>query len=205
MAMRADVVAIAAGHSRAMADAGTIWHNSNYFTNATRSALAGKSLGENVAMNMSVDLAHVALMNSPGHRANILKPEFTVTGMAVVQAGGGALFITQNFVQPSGAAPRGVAPKPAPKPAAVKAVTVRPPVATKAAVAAPAPPPETTTTVPPTTAPPVASEGELAAAPIGLSAPPLEPPDDQSPALAGMAMVLLLTVGTVSLRAATRR
>jgi hypothetical protein len=206
MTMRGDIVAIALTQSQAMAGAGSIWHNASYLTQATRAALAAKTMGENVAMDMSVDHAHVALMNSPGHRANIMKPEFTVAGIAVVQDVRGVIYITQDFIQPSGAAPR-----PA-KPAAVKAPRApRPPAAPRPAgqprptaaaptTVAPAP----TTTVAPTTTTEAAVEAELATRPLAV-VPPLEPPSDEASGLAGVAVVLLLTVGVISLRTVSLR
>ncbi len=41
-------------------------------------------LGENVGMGGSIDQIHVAYMNSPGHRANILDPAFNQIGTAAV-------------------------------------------------------------------------------------------------------------------------
>ena len=95
---RDPIVAVAAGQSRAMALRGDIWHNEAYFTPANRAALAARALGENVAMNGSVEDAHRRLMASPGHRANILNAAFDAVGISVVRSAAGALFITQDFV-----------------------------------------------------------------------------------------------------------
>lgn len=129
LAMRGDVTAIAQGHSDAMASEGDIRHNDAYFTASTRQSLNAKSLGENVAMNPDIDDAHNRLMNSPGHRANILDPKYTVVGIAVSRTGDGQHYITQNFVEPKPAA----APAPAPAPAPAKPAVAAP--------AAPAPKP----------------------------------------------------------------
>lgn len=43
-----------------------------------------RKLGENVGMGGTIDQIHVAYMNSPGHRANILDPTFTQMGTAAV-------------------------------------------------------------------------------------------------------------------------
>jgi len=48
-----------------------------------------------------VESAHARLMNSRGHRANLLNPRFSVAGFAVVQAPDGRYFITENFLQPT--------------------------------------------------------------------------------------------------------
>ncbi|MFZ7102229.1 MAG: stalk domain-containing protein [Peptococcaceae bacterium] len=55
--------------------------------------------GENLAGNPSLTGAHEALMESPGHRANILKPEFTHIGIGVVKGGKYGLMITQMFIK----------------------------------------------------------------------------------------------------------
>lgn len=55
--------------------------------------------GENIAGAPSVDRAHVALMNSPGHRANILNPNFTHIGIGIVDGGPYGKMFTQMFVQ----------------------------------------------------------------------------------------------------------
>ena len=52
--------------------------------------------GENVALNGDVELAHVALMGSPLHRANILSHEFNAVGIAVIR-GGEIIYITEDF------------------------------------------------------------------------------------------------------------
>jgi uncharacterized protein YkwD len=41
-----------------------------------------------------------AWMNSPGHRANILNPNFTRIGVAARANANGTLFYTQNFGTP---------------------------------------------------------------------------------------------------------
>ena len=91
------IASIAAGHSMAMATRGDIWHNDAYFGAANRRALGARALGENVAMNRSIDDAHRRLMASPGHRRNILDAGFDAVGIAVVQDESGTLFVTQNF------------------------------------------------------------------------------------------------------------
>lgn len=43
--------------------------------------------GENLALAPTVEIAHSGLMNSPGHRENILKPDFTRLGIGCADAG----------------------------------------------------------------------------------------------------------------------
>jgi len=54
------------------------------------------SVAENVAEAPEVVTAHTSLMHSPGHRANILNPDYSAIGIAIVQDGG-ELFVTEDF------------------------------------------------------------------------------------------------------------
>ena len=56
--------------------------------------------GENLAYAQSVSVAHRALMDSPGHRENILRPEFTRIGIGVISAGIYGRMVTQLFITP---------------------------------------------------------------------------------------------------------
>ena len=53
--------------------------------------------GENLALAPTVMLAHQGLMDSPGHRANILRPEFGRVGIGAALADGRGRMFTQNF------------------------------------------------------------------------------------------------------------
>jgi uncharacterized protein YkwD len=53
--------------------------------------------GENLALAPTVTLAHQGLMDSPGHRANILRPEFGRVGIGAAVADGRGRMFTQNF------------------------------------------------------------------------------------------------------------
>ncbi len=56
------------------------------------------SVAENVALADTVELAHWALMNSPGHRANIMNPKYNSVGIGVEQRNG-SLYVTQDFAR----------------------------------------------------------------------------------------------------------
>jgi len=56
--------------------------------------------GENLAYAQSVSVAHRGLMQSPGHRENILRPEFTHVAIGVISAGAYGRMFTQVFVTP---------------------------------------------------------------------------------------------------------
>jgi uncharacterized protein YkwD len=53
--------------------------------------------GENLALAPTIPVAHTGLMNSPGHRANILRPEFGRVGIGVMDGGMRGLMISQEF------------------------------------------------------------------------------------------------------------
>jgi len=56
--------------------------------------------GENLAYAQSVAIAHRALMDSTGHRENILRPEFTRIGIGIISAGAYGRMVTQLFITP---------------------------------------------------------------------------------------------------------
>ena len=53
--------------------------------------------GENLALAPSLQVAHNGLMNSPGHRANILGKNFGRVGIGILDGGMRGLMVTQNF------------------------------------------------------------------------------------------------------------
>ncbi|MBY6277600.1 CAP domain-containing protein, partial [Symbiobacterium thermophilum] len=57
-----------------------------------------RTAGENIAGNQSVQAAHTALMNSSGHRANILNASYTHVGIGIVEGGPYGMMFTQMFV-----------------------------------------------------------------------------------------------------------
>lgn len=54
--------------------------------------------GENIAGNQNVQKAHESLMNSPGHRKNILSPDYTHIGIGIKQGGQYGSMFTQMFI-----------------------------------------------------------------------------------------------------------
>jgi uncharacterized YkwD family protein len=54
--------------------------------------------GENIAGNQTVQNAENALMNSPGHRKNILSPNFTHIGIGIQKGGPYGNMFTQMFI-----------------------------------------------------------------------------------------------------------
>lgn len=54
--------------------------------------------GENIAGNVGVKEAHEALMNSPGHRKNIMSPDYTHIGIGIKEGGQYGNMFTQMFI-----------------------------------------------------------------------------------------------------------
>ncbi len=79
--------AVALGHSEEMASARFFSHVSpttGDIEDRVRQAGVGVLMaGENLAQAASPEAAHQGLMDSPGHRANILNPKYTHVGIAV--------------------------------------------------------------------------------------------------------------------------
>lgn len=53
--------------------------------------------GENLAYAHTLTIAHKGLMNSPGHRANILHKDYGRVGIGIMDGGIYGLMVTQNF------------------------------------------------------------------------------------------------------------
>lgn len=89
-------------HSREMFDLGYFAHQSpvqgSPQDRVRASGVPFAYSGENLAYAPTVEVAHTGLMNSPGHRANILEPRFTRVGIGVVSAGVAGEMFTQTFV-----------------------------------------------------------------------------------------------------------
>lgn len=95
------LVPVARGHSREMLELGYFSHTSpNTGTLGDRLRAEGVSYvqaGENLAYAPSVEVAHRGLMQSEGHRANILEPSFQRIGVGVITGSDGTLMVTQIF------------------------------------------------------------------------------------------------------------
>jgi len=61
-------------------------------------AINYKAAAENIACNQNVNDAHTALMESPGHRKNILDPKYTHVGIGIVKGGMCGEMYTQMFI-----------------------------------------------------------------------------------------------------------
>jgi uncharacterized protein YkwD len=129
LARRTEIDTIALAHGRRMAERGDIWHNDAYFTPAVHNLLDAQLLGENVAMNNSVEDMHRRLMASPHHRDNILDGRYRQVGIGVGVADNGWLYAAEDFVQPraGSAPPKTTAAGPTPPAPAVTSTTAPPP------------------------------------------------------------------------------
>jgi uncharacterized protein YkwD len=95
------VAEAARSHSRALAANSTVSHQFSGEP-ALQERIASRSVrftvaAENVAFTEHLEDAHLALMNSPGHRANILNPKYNAVGIGVVEQEG-KIYVTQDFV-----------------------------------------------------------------------------------------------------------
>jgi uncharacterized protein YkwD len=98
------LVPVARSHSREMFDLKYFSHESpvsgSPFDRLKSAGITYSRAGENLAYAQSVAVAHRALMQSPGHRENILRPEFTRIAIGVMNAGIYGRMVTQLFLTP---------------------------------------------------------------------------------------------------------
>ena len=92
---------VARRHSSDMFARGYFSHNTpegkNPFDRMREGEVRFLTAGENLALAPTLPLAHTGLMNSPGHRANILRPQFGRVGIGIMDGGRRGLMVTQNF------------------------------------------------------------------------------------------------------------
>jgi len=101
--LRADpeLVPVARAHSQDMFTRGYFAHvdleGKNPFERMRAANIRFTAAGENLALAQTVEIAHTNLMNSPGHRANILNPAFGRVGIGILDGGFYGLMISQEF------------------------------------------------------------------------------------------------------------
>ena len=93
-----DLTSIARQHSSDMARQQSLYHNPNLTTQVQN----WRAVGENVGEGPTVGDIHVAFMNSPEHRANILDHDFTQVGIGTAYDDKGVLYVTEVFRKPEG-------------------------------------------------------------------------------------------------------
>lgn len=67
------------------------------FDRMDKAKISYTAAGENLALAPNVTLAHQGLMNSPGHRANILSPDYGKVGIGVIDGGIYGEMFVQEF------------------------------------------------------------------------------------------------------------
>lgn len=97
------LVKLARLKSKDMIDLGYFAHQSptygSPFDMMRNTGIAYSYAGENLAGASTVARAHTSLMNSPGHRANILNPNYTHVGIGIVNGGNYGKMFTQMFIR----------------------------------------------------------------------------------------------------------
>jgi uncharacterized protein YkwD len=92
---------LARAHSADMFKRGYFAHNNpdskTPFDRMDDAGIKYMTAGENLALAPDVDIAHNGLMNSPGHRANILTPEFRKIGIGCMDGGIYGKMFSQEF------------------------------------------------------------------------------------------------------------
>lgn len=92
---------VARKHSADMFERGYFAHKNpddeSPFDRMDEAKVKFKTAGENLALAPTLKIAHTGLMNSPGHRANILQPNFGRVGIGILDGGRRGLMVTQNF------------------------------------------------------------------------------------------------------------
>lgn len=96
-----ELVPVARAHSQDMFENGYFSHYSpttgSPFDRMNAAGIGYITAGENLALAPTVELAHDGLMDSPGHRANILEPSFGRMAIGAISAPGRGTMYTQLF------------------------------------------------------------------------------------------------------------
>lgn len=97
----AEMTQVARGHSRDMMARGYFAHVSpdgkDLGDRMLQARVGYLAAGENLALAPTLFSAHNGLMLSPGHRANILRPQFGRLGIGILDGGQHGLMVTQAF------------------------------------------------------------------------------------------------------------
>jgi uncharacterized protein YkwD len=92
---------VALAHSRDMFARGYFSHytpeKKDPFDRMRKARIRYVTAGENLALARTIAIAHTGLMNSPGHRANILNPSYGRLGIGIADGGMHGLIISQEF------------------------------------------------------------------------------------------------------------
>jgi len=96
-----ELVPVARSHSQDMFSRGYFSHytleGKDPFDRMKAAGIKYFSAGENLALGPSLSICHEGLMNSPGHRANILNASYGRLGIGILDGGAYGLMISQEF------------------------------------------------------------------------------------------------------------
>jgi uncharacterized protein YkwD len=96
-----ELARVARAHSQDMFIRGYFAHvnpdGKNPFDRMKAAGVTFRAAGENLALAQTLEIAHTNLMNSPGHRANIMNPSFGRLGIGILDGGYYGLMISQEF------------------------------------------------------------------------------------------------------------
>jgi uncharacterized protein YkwD len=96
-----ELTLVARAHSTDMFARGYFSHytpeKKDPFDRMKRAGVKFQTAGENLALGRTLRICHAGLMNSPGHKANILNPAFGRLGIGIIDGGIYGLMISQEF------------------------------------------------------------------------------------------------------------
>jgi uncharacterized protein YkwD len=96
-----DLTLVARAHSTDMFARGYFSHytpeKKDPFDRMKKAGIRFQTAGENLALGRTLKICHQGLMNSPGHKANILNPAFGRLGIGIMDGGIYGLMISQEF------------------------------------------------------------------------------------------------------------
>lgn len=97
----AELTEVARRHSADMFARGYFSHytpeGKDPFDRMRESNVRFRAAGENLAIAPTLQMAHTGLMNSPGHRANILRPTFGRVDIGIMSGGRRGIMVSQEF------------------------------------------------------------------------------------------------------------
>lgn len=97
----AELTPVARSHSQDMFARGYFSHytpeGKDPFDRMKAGGIKYMAAGENLALGQTLRICHEGLMNSPGHRANILNPSYGRLGIGILDGGSYGLMISQEF------------------------------------------------------------------------------------------------------------
>jgi uncharacterized protein YkwD len=96
-----ELTIVARAHSKDMFSRGYFAHltpdGKTPFDRMRTAGVRFMAAGENLALGQTLTICHNGLMNSPGHRANILDKSYGRLGIGILDGGMHGLMVTQNF------------------------------------------------------------------------------------------------------------